>query len=109
MLIKFSVTYSSTFFFFIFFPYQDARFNQAMDKKTGFRTRSILCMAIRNHKGEVVGVVQALNKEPSGTFTEEDEKLCSAFTAQAAVAISNSNLFQSTERALNQVGELTAI
>ena len=80
--------------------YKDSRFNQTMDKETGFRTRSILCMAIKNHRGEIAGVLQVMNKK-HGTFDEEDEKLLSAFCAQAAVAIENSRLFQQTERALN--------
>ena len=64
-----------------------------MDKETGFRTRSILCMAIKNHRGEIAGVLQVMNKK-NGTFHEEDERLLSAFCAQAAVAIENSRLFQ---------------
>ena len=80
--------------------YKDSRFNQTMDKETGFRTRSILCMAIKNHRGEIAGVLQVMNKK-NGTFHEEDERLLSAFCAQAAVAIENSRLFQQTERALN--------
>jgi GAF domain-containing protein len=80
--------------------YRDSRFNQMMDKETGFRTRSILCMAIKNHRGEIAGVLQVMNKK-QGTFSEEDEKMLGAFCAQAAVAIENSRLFQQTERALN--------
>ena len=80
--------------------YKDSRFNQTMDKETGFRTRSILCMAIKNHRGEIAGVLQVMNKK-NGTFHVEDERLLSAFCAQAAVAIENSRLFQQTERALN--------
>lgn len=57
---------------------QDHRFSDEIDKLTGYKTQSILCMAIRNSDGEVIGVVQAINKNPSGTpFTEDDEKLSS--------------------------------
>jgi adenylate cyclase len=66
--------------------YKDPRFNKNMDKETGFRTRSILCMAITNHRNDCVGVLQVMNKE-AGTFDEADEKLLGAFCAQAAVAI----------------------
>ncbi|KAL0172648.1 hypothetical protein M9458_032959, partial [Cirrhinus mrigala] len=53
----------------------DHRFSDEIDKLTGYKTQSILCMAIRNSDGEVIGVVQAINKNPSGTpFTEDDEK-----------------------------------
>ena len=42
---------------------QDNRFNKAFDKETGFRTTSILCMAIKNHTGDVLGVLQVMNKK----------------------------------------------
>ena len=73
--------------------YQDSRFNQEVDRKTGYHTRTILCMAVKNATGEIIGVVQVLNKR-DGAFTEEDEELLRALAAQAAVALDNSNLFE---------------
>ncbi len=56
--------------------FQDHRFSDEIDKLTGYKTQSILCMAICNSDGEVIGVVQAINKNPMGTpFTEDDEKV----------------------------------
>eukprot|EP00474_Spongospora_subterranea_P000078 CRZ00536.1 hypothetical protein [Spongospora subterranea] len=81
--------------------YNDARFSPKMDQETGYRTRNILCMSIQNHRSEIVGVVQVINKRNRLSFTNEDVKQLGAFSAQAAVAISNSRLFQETERALN--------
>lgn len=55
---------------------QDHRFSDEIDKLTGYKTQSILCMAICNSDGEVIGVVQAINKNPMGSpFTEDDEKV----------------------------------
>jgi adenylate cyclase len=42
--------------------YADERFNKNIDKKTGFKTRNILCTPIRTTKGELIGVSQILNK-----------------------------------------------
>ncbi len=70
--------------------YKDSRFNQDVDKKTGFRTRSMLCVPIR----KTIGVVQVLNSA-SGYFTVEDEALLSALGAQAAVSLENSKLYLS--------------
>lgn len=81
--------------------YKDDRFNRAMDLKTGYRTKSILCMAIRNHRDQIVGVLQVMNKRV-GRFNKDDENMLHAFTCQAAVAIENNLLFQKTEAALNQ-------
>lgn len=56
--------------------FQDHRFSDEIDKLTGYKTQTILCMAICNSDGEVIGVVQAINKNPMGTpFTEDDEKV----------------------------------
>ncbi|KAJ3591757.1 hypothetical protein NHX12_006889 [Muraenolepis orangiensis] len=56
--------------------YQDRRFSDEIDKLTGYKTQSLLCMPIRNSDGEVIGVAQAINKSPRGAlFTEDDEKI----------------------------------
>ncbi|NOY90862.1 MAG: GAF domain-containing protein [Deltaproteobacteria bacterium] len=74
--------------------YKDPRFDGAWDKRTGFRTRSTLCVPLKNQHGRTIGVVQVLNKR-SGYFSQEDEALLSALGAQAAVFIENSKLFHS--------------
>jgi len=73
--------------------YKDARFNKAIDKKTGYRTQSILCMRIEGKGNTPVGVVQVLNKK-GGPFLELDQKRLRAFTSQAAIAIENARLFE---------------
>jgi GAF domain-containing protein len=52
--------------------YNDPRFDRDVDQQTGYRTKSMLTMAIKDAAGEVVGVLQALNKL-DGIFTAEDE------------------------------------
>lgn len=55
---------------------QDHRFSDEIDKLTGYKTKSLLCMPIRNSDGETIGVAQAINKSPGGAlFTEDDEKV----------------------------------
>lgn len=74
--------------------YNDERFQPDVDKKSGYRTRTILCAPMRNTQGDVVGVLQVLNKQ-GGPFTGEDEELLIALSSQAAVAIENAKLFGS--------------
>ena len=83
--------------------YADPRFNPAVDKKTGYRTRTILCMPVVNKEGEKLGVVQVLNKK-HGSFAPIDEKRLKAFTAQAAIALENAKLFEdvTNERNYNE-------
>jgi adenylate cyclase len=72
--------------------YDDPRFNPMIDRATGFVTTSMLCMPIRDKSGEVIGIVQALNKR-DGMFTERDESRLDAFTAQLSLALQNAHLF----------------
>lgn len=72
--------------------YQDLRFDAEWDRRTGYRTRSTLCVPMKNRHGRTLGVVQVLNKR-AGTFTPEDEALLTALAAQAAVSIENGKLF----------------
>ena len=66
--------------------YNDPRFDRSFDQKTGYRSRSILTMAIRDHYGTVVGVLQALNKA-SGLFLQNDEAVMAQFCQQAMKVI----------------------
>ena len=74
--------------------YTDDRFQPRVDLETGYRTRSILCVPMRDTTGRIVGVLQLLNKE-DGPFTGEDEELLTALASQAAVSIENSKLYHS--------------
>jgi FOG: GAF domain len=73
--------------------YADPRFNPEFDKKTGYRTRSILCVPLQNIVGEVIGAIQVLNKK-AGRFGKDDEALLTALAAQASVAIDNADLYK---------------
>jgi adenylate cyclase len=79
------------------YAYADLRFNPSFDRQTGFFTRSILCVPIVNAENRVIGVTQVLNKK-GGVFTDEDEQRLKAFTAQIAIALENSKLFDDVRR-----------
>ncbi|HKB57528.1 MAG TPA: GAF domain-containing protein, partial [Lacunisphaera sp.] len=80
--------------------YADLRFNPAFDKKTGYFTRSILCVPVVNKHGKCIGVTQALNKR-GGPFTAEDEARLKAFTAQVSIALENAKLFDDVQNMRN--------
>lgn len=77
--------------------YNDRRFQPAVDQKSGYRTRSMLCMPMRNTRGTVIGVIQVLNKR-GGPFLPEDEILLASLASQAAISIENSKLYHSMVR-----------
>ena len=81
--------------------YKDDRFNKAVDVRTGFRTKSILCAPLRTVSGEKIGVSQILNKI-DGQFEEEDLELLLAMTEQAAIAIQGNIIVEQVEAARKQ-------
>ena len=82
------------------YAYADLRFNPVFDKKTGFFTRSILCVPVINKAGKTIGVTQVLNKR-GGPFTREDESRLKAFTAQVSIALENAKLFDDVQNMKN--------
>ena len=82
------------------YAYADLRFNPAVDRRTGFFTRSILCIPVANKNGKVIGVTQVLNKR-GGPFTDADEALLKAFTSQIAIGLENAKLFDDVQNIKN--------
>jgi putative nucleotidyltransferase with HDIG domain len=77
--------------------YADPRFSPESDKRTGFRTRNLLTIAMTGHDGAVIGVFQAINKTV-GEFTIEDEVTLGSLASSAAVAVENAQLVNAQKR-----------
>ncbi len=73
--------------------YADSRFNPEVDRATGYRTRSILTLPMTGHDGELMGVLQLLNKT-TGVFTKNDEDLATTLGALAGVALQRQLLLE---------------
>jgi len=74
--------------------YADARFNTEVDRQTGYRTRCQLAVPLVGYDGELVGVLQVLNKAGGAAFDETDEQLAEALGAQCAVALQRARLIE---------------
>lgn len=81
---------------------RDPRFNAAIDKASGVTTNSVLCIPLRDREGEIFGVAELLNKR-GGPFDDTDQQMMEAFSAQAAVALQNSMLFNETVEVRNHL------
>ncbi len=80
---------------------------QNFDKKTGYRSRSFLTVPMKNHEGEIIGVLQLINSKDPATgdvvaFSDDDQHLAESLASQAAIALTNrllinhlENLFES--------------
>jgi HD-GYP domain-containing protein (c-di-GMP phosphodiesterase class II) len=72
------------------------------DQRTGYRSQSFLTVPMRNHEGDVIGVLQLINAQHSQTrkvmaFTAEDQRLVESLASQAAIALSNRLLMSQLE------------
>ncbi len=91
--------------------WKDKRFYSGFDVKSGFKTRSMLCMPMKNREGKIIGVFQILNKH-DGVFDKRDEAFLDAFSDHAALAIENARLHQAivekerVEREIEIAGEI---
>lgn len=87
----------------------DKRWFSNVDRTTEFHTNSILTVPLLRHN-TVWGVVQLINKQSGGPFTEEDQNLLTAFASQAVVAMENARLLAQTDEALQKsVNELSLL
>ncbi len=85
--------------------YTDKRFNKEIDMQTGYKTKTILCMPIRNLSHQIVGVFQVLNKK-NGEFTQKDEDLLIAIGSSAGIALENANLFNKQKMLIDEQKQL---
>lgn len=72
--------------------YAHPQFNQDIDKSTGYKTETILCMPVA-FEDQIVAVAELINKT-NGQFTKEDEEVFAAFAAFAGVSIHNATLYE---------------
>ncbi len=75
------------------------------DAETGYRSKSMLVVPMRNHENDIIGVLQLLNAQISKTtevisFSTENQKMTESLASQAAVAISNNRLIHDLENLL---------
>jgi Nif-specific regulatory protein len=76
----------------------EQRFYEEIDRRTGYRTETILAAPMRDHAGNVIGVVQLLNKR-SGTFGADEGELLTRLADQAALAIEATTMYEDLARA----------
>jgi serine phosphatase RsbU (regulator of sigma subunit) len=72
--------------------YDDPRFNPAVDQRTGYRTRSMICVPVMGRSGDLLGVIQSVNKTTAARFDERDESLMRAIASHVGVAFERARL-----------------
>jgi GAF domain-containing protein len=87
--------------------YADARFSGAVDEVTGYRTEQVLCVPIKGRRGEILGVLQLLNK-PNG-FTPEDQEVLGLLASQTGVALANAQIYDGLRTNLDRLSRLMKV
>lgn len=83
-------------------PNFDFSGTREFDRRTGYRSKSFLTVPLRNHDGDVIGVLQLINAQRPGTtevvaFSQADQRLAESLASQAAIALSNRLLLTQLE------------
>ncbi|MDP7275330.1 MAG: sigma-54-dependent Fis family transcriptional regulator [Planctomycetaceae bacterium] len=82
----------------------DDRFNPEVDRETGYTTRNLLCVPLRDGQGEVMGAFELINRL-DGAFDEDDREALEHMAGQAAVALANTQQHQRLLRSREQLAE----
>ena len=87
--------------------YEAEEFNfegtKKFDASTGYRSKSMLVIPMKDHEDELIGVLQLINKnicDETTPFTADDEKTTMALASQAAIAINNAILIDELQALL---------
>ena len=87
--------------------YSDPRFYTAIDDQTGYRTRTVLAVPVRNQQGQIIGAFEALNKR-IGTFSPRDQESLLALASHAAVAVETAQLIGELRRNQDELTQQNA-
>lgn len=74
--------------------YADPYFNSSVDKETGYRTETMMVIPMHNSKGEVIGAMQAINKQGEAGFSEEDLRYLNLASTYVAESVESSLLLE---------------
>lgn len=83
---------------------RDPRWCRSYDEKSGFRTRSMICVPVKYH-GEILGVIEVINKK-TGEFTPRDLRILEILAAQTGGAIENARIHGKLEEAYEELKTL---
>ncbi len=100
--------------------YDDPRFNQDVDRRSGYRTRNLICVPLKDADGRIIGAFEGINRNGDQPFSDDDVECLQELGTQAAVALRNlqernllhrshSQLAEQVTNGVSIVGESAAI
>jgi dual 3',5'-cyclic-AMP and -GMP phosphodiesterase 11 len=64
---------------------------------TGYRTKTLLCMPIKDTNGDVIGVAQVINKVSDHPFTKQDEEVFASYLQFCGIGLRNAHLYEKSQ------------
>ena len=83
-------------------PYNHPDFNKEFDQRSGFKTKSLLCVPMINLRGRIIGAFQVINKI-DGEFTDDDLGFLQALSSNASISIENNTLHEEKMRKIEEM------
>ncbi|XP_071808563.1 dual 3',5'-cyclic-AMP and -GMP phosphodiesterase 11-like isoform X1 [Asterias amurensis] len=80
--------------------YKDSRFDPKIDEETGYKTRQMLSMPIKNAYGSILGVILLVNKQDGTPFNMNDEDMFEAFSIFCGMGINNTHMYEKVCRSV---------
>jgi HD-GYP domain-containing protein (c-di-GMP phosphodiesterase class II) len=87
--------------------YEDSRFDRSVDEQTGYKTRCLLCVPLKTMSGEILGVIEVMNKN-NGTFTATDMDHLKSLSSYLSMFLENAILFNEQTNQFRSVLEVLA-
>lgn len=85
--------------------YKDPRFNASMDKRTGFKTKSLICVPLFVEE-RLIGTLEVINKTNNRIFDSSDLEYLISLSEVAATAIQNANTKDSLDKRILELSLL---
>lgn len=85
----------------------DPRFDYTIDRRTGYATKNLLGLPIRNHRQEVIGVIEVINKRDGG-FDDQDVTIMDGLASIVSIAINNALMLAEQEKQFQSLVEVMA-
>ncbi len=88
--------------------YADERFFRGVDEASGYRTRQLVCVPIKNRRGDVLGVLELLNKQ-SGSFTPGDQEVLGVLASLVGNAWTHAQVYDGLRTNLTRLSRLMRV
>ncbi len=88
--------------------YADERFFRGVDEASGYHTRQLVCVPIKNRRGDVLGVLQLLNKA-GGSFTASDQEILSVLASLVGNAWTHAQVYEALRTSLTRLSRLMRV